>query len=182
LSAGHNNYVLHHPATGEVLEISPIFDALGGSGVPGGADGGAMQISSFVRPRPQQQQQQQQQQQGNSEEAGAGQATTDDVRKEKAQEQGDVSDVANQQRSVEDDDRFEGSRGRAETKAPATGREMDDDGVTGTRGASEEEKELEARVPGSEGARTAGGAAAPAAPAVSSGTAIDEEEEYEKEE
>ncbi|CAM9366589.1 unnamed protein product [Ectocarpus sp. 13 AM-2016] len=182
LSAGHNNYVLHHPATGEVLEISPIFDALGGPGVPGGADGGAMQISSFVRPRPQQQQQQQQQQ-GNSEEAGAGQATTDDVRKEKAQVQGDVSDVANQQRSVEDDDRLEGSRGRAETKAPATGREMDDDGVTGTRRASEEEeKELEARVPGSEGARTAGGAAAPAAPAVSSRTAIDEEEEYEKEE
>ncbi|CAM9915285.1 unnamed protein product, partial [Ectocarpus sp. 12 AP-2014] len=190
LSAGHNNYVLHHPATGEVLEISPIFDALGGSGVPGGADGGAMQISSFVRPRPQQQQQQQQQhstqqqqQQGNSEEAGAGQATTDDVLKEKAQEQGDVSTVANQQRSVEDDDGLEGSRGRAESEAPATGREMDDEGVTGTRTASEEEeKELEARVPGSDGEKTAGGAAAPAAPAVSSGTAIDEEEEYEKEE
>ncbi|CAM9979576.1 unnamed protein product, partial [Ectocarpus fasciculatus] len=188
ISTGHNNFVLHHPDTGEVLEISPIFDALGGAGVPGGADAGAMQISSFVRSRPQrrqqepQQKQQQQRQQANAKEAGAGQATADDGRKEKAQKQGGVSAVANQQRLLEDDDGLEGSRGRAETEAPVTVRGMDDDGVTGTRGASEEEEELEVRVPGSDGARTAGEAAAPTPAPVVSGTAIDDGEEYEKEE
>ncbi|CAM9934739.1 unnamed protein product, partial [Ectocarpus fasciculatus] len=188
ISTGHNNFVLHHPDTGEVLEISPIFDALGGAGVPGGADAGAMQISSFVRSRPQrrqqepQQKQQQQRQKANAKEAGAGQATADDGRKEKAQKQGGVSAVANQQRLLEDDDGLEGSRGRAETEAPVTVRGMDDDGVTGTRGASEEEEELEVRVPGSDGARTAGEAAAPTPAPVVSGTAIDDGEEYEKEE
>ena len=66
---GGNSFVLHHRGTGETLEISQMHVAGGGGGLPGNADAGAMQITSFVRPRRRQQrwqqhhQQQQQQQQ-----------------------------------------------------------------------------------------------------------------------
>jgi len=67
-----NTFVLHHPQTGETLEISQLYIPGGGAGLPGNADAGALQIASFVRPRQKQQQkhhQHHQQQQGASQSA-----------------------------------------------------------------------------------------------------------------
>lgn len=57
---GGGNFVLHHRETGETLEIFPVFLPDGGTGLPGNADAGAMQIASYVQPRQRRRRQQRQ--------------------------------------------------------------------------------------------------------------------------